>query len=164
MAIRVGNVRDYIRGGKPVLPENAAYVGRAVKRYGLKRSPLANPYRIGVDRMNMSGRRMDRRDTISAYVWLLGSLPMSDAPVNSAIGHELSRIRDLASKADIILLCWCHPKPCHADVIREYLEAHCPATLQAAVTGKTWAHLPGAVGVPLRSLERGRPKPRPQRR
>jgi len=128
MAIRVGNVRDYIRGGKAVLPEGAAYVGREVKRYGLKASPLASPFRIGEANTCPSlgdGKRLSRRGAVEAYRMALDYAP------GEPVLTELARLRALASGGDLLLLCWCEtwdgtgeaPGKCHAEVIREYLEA-----------------------------------------
>jgi hypothetical protein len=123
--IRVVNIRDYIRGGKVELPENAVYVGRDVNKYGLKASPLANPYREGQTReVNLrSGDDddtyidnpdgvMGRADVIEAY---------SDLLAMGFAYDELARLRDLAAKGPLLLACWCAPKPCHGDVIVETL-------------------------------------------
>jgi uncharacterized protein DUF4326 len=36
--------------------------------------------------------------------------------------RELKRIAELARHEDAILICWCAPKPCHAEVIRDAVE------------------------------------------
>ena len=33
----------------------------------------------------------------------------------------LETIENIASRQTVCLTCWCHPKPCHGDVIAEYL-------------------------------------------
>lgn len=35
---------------------------------------------------------------------------------------ELDELKELSKTQDIFLGCFCHPKPCHANVIKEYLE------------------------------------------
>jgi Domain of unknown function (DUF4326) len=75
------------------------YVGRAMYRGGwrLAASPLANPFRIGVDG--------DREHVIAKYRdHLLGQADL------------LAMVADLRGKR---LGCWCAPLPCHADVISE---------------------------------------------
>jgi len=124
--IRVVNVRDYIRDGKVVLPENAVYIGRENRRYGLAASPLANPYREGQTReVNLGSGDddddtyidnpdgvMSRADVIEAY---------SDLLAMGFAYDELARLRDLAAKGPLLLACWCAPKPCHGGVIAETL-------------------------------------------
>ena len=52
-------------------------------------------------------------------VWLTGRIAAGD----EAIIKELKRIKELSRQGDIRLLCWCRPRPCHGEVIREILEA-----------------------------------------
>jgi hypothetical protein len=69
------------------------YVGRP--------SPLGNPFRIGPDG--------DRTAVIQRYKrWLWDRIQRQDPQVVGAMR---------ALTADSILGCWCHPQPCHADVI-----------------------------------------------
>ena len=141
MAIRVGNVRDYIRGGKVVLPENAVYVGRRVNRYALKGSPLGSPWHVGKcyvygrPYLMFDGREVDvprgfltPEDVVSlTRLSLQQSIGMKEQPVLD----ELDRLRALAAQGDLLLLCWCEtwdgtgepPGKCHAEILKEYLEA-----------------------------------------
>ena len=117
MTIEVGNIRDYLVDGKAVLPEGAVWVGRAAPRWGLKASPLGNPYRPG--QWNHEGMRRPRQlslaDCLEAYrVWLIFRPTLA---AHMEFGRLYSR-RD-----DLLLLCGCHPKPCHADIIKERLES-----------------------------------------
>jgi hypothetical protein len=64
---------------------------------GLARSPLAQPFRIGVDG--------DREQVIAKYRDYL--LARTDL---------LALLPDLQGKR---LGCWCNPLPCHADIIAE---------------------------------------------
>jgi hypothetical protein len=78
---------------------DVVYVGRVMYRGGwrLARSPLANPFRIGVDG--------DREQVIAKYRDYL--LARTDL---------LALLPDLQGKR---LGCWCNPLPCHADIIAE---------------------------------------------
>jgi hypothetical protein len=113
--IRVVNIRDYVRDGRVSLPENAVYIGRAAPRYGLKASPLANPYRIGQWMSRMPMRQMNLDDVIYWYrIWFLSA-------TFGLLIFEKARLFALAEKGPLLLVCWCAPKPCHGDVIVEYL-------------------------------------------
>lgn len=69
-------------------PKEAIYVGRPTK--------WGNPYKIGPDG--------DRDEVINKYrVWLATQI----------VGHRL----DLAELKGKDLVCWCAPKPCHADIL-----------------------------------------------
>ena len=85
---RVVHVNDHVEG--------AVYIGRANGRHGLDASPLANPYKIGVDG--------DRAEVIALYErWLLDH-PALVAQAKWELGG-----RDLA--------CWCAPLACHGDTL-----------------------------------------------
>lgn len=81
---------------------DVVYVGRAMNRGGwrLAASPLANPFRIGVDG--------EREQVIAKYRHYLLTRP-----------DLLALLTDLRGKR---LGCWCAPLPCHADVIAELAE------------------------------------------
>ena len=40
---------------------------------------------------------------------------------NSPQAHELRRLLANAAAGELELLCWCHPLPCHAEVVRSAL-------------------------------------------
>lgn len=83
---------------------NWMYVGRANGRYGLSQSALANPY----NRRDHGGKR----NAIRLYRrWLWRKIQEEDAAVMDAL-------RVLATRPDTVLVCWCHPDPCHSQVIR----------------------------------------------
>ena len=77
------------------------YIGRAMPRVGLKASPFANPFVIGRD-----GIRAEVLAKYRAYVIARPDL--------------MAALPELAGKR---LGCWCHPLPCHGDVLVELLEA-----------------------------------------
>lgn len=91
--IAIGNKR---RG------DTGAYVGRP--------SVLGNPYLVGVH--GAAG------ECIAPYrVWLWEQ--MQDE--KSAALAALREILGAAREAPLTLVCWCHPAPCHAEVIRDAL-------------------------------------------
>ena len=105
MTITVANAHDFLVDGKVELPPNAVYVGRAVKRYGLKPSVLGNPYPIGseCDVLLPVGegtvawftiKRASRADVINAYThrFLHPAIRLS----KPAVTQELTRLADLA--------------------------------------------------------------------
>lgn len=82
------------------------YVGRPNRTYKLAGSPLANPY---VNNPRAKGVVVD--NPIQAYrKWLWGEIGRG----NERVLKELRRITE-----STVLVCWCAPSPCHADVILE---------------------------------------------
>jgi len=108
-------------------PEWYVYVGRAVNRKGLGRSSLANPYPIG-QRLAFADenerpvtRRLTRDDAIGLYQSYITGYPWKD-DIPREVRRELRRLRALLAKhGKLVLVCWCAPKSCHAEVIREAL-------------------------------------------
>ena len=74
-------------------------------------SPLANPFTI----REVGGR-------VAALVlydkWLKEKIAAKDRDVCG----ELARLQAYAKTQDLTLLCWCAPKCCHGDIIRQTLE------------------------------------------
>jgi len=121
--ISVANAQDL--GPVEQWPRNYVYVGRAVPRRGFKASPLANPYHVGGQYEVRSGVpplriQFGRRECVAYYEpWLIEQL-------NASICHtqvEFGRLLRMAGEGDLVLVCWCHPKRCHADTIKRLLEA-----------------------------------------
>lgn len=94
----------------------AEYVGRENKRYGLPQSPLHNPFKDG-----------DRATSIAKYrKHLLNALKE-----DPTVAQEFSRLLgQLEQEGAVTLMCWCAPKACHAEVIRDLLLE--PASERAA--------------------------------
>jgi hypothetical protein len=127
--ITIANLRDL----PPVSewPEWWVYIGRESKRRGLKASPLANPFGIGAprgklrdygDRIEYTAGKASRDDVIGMFrEWLMAqTLPM----VVSEQRLELARLLGLLARhGKLVLVCWCAPKACHGEVIREALGA-----------------------------------------
>lgn len=49
---------------------------------------------------------------------------------NEVVLNELRRIYKLALTQDVALLCWCSPKRCHADSIKNFIEKHLPEDIK----------------------------------
>lgn len=102
--IKVINLRD------PQLSStNMIYVGRKmVHRAG---SPLGNPYKLT--------KESERAEVCERYeAWLRAWLEVP----SSTVAQEIERLTELARQGGLILACWCAPKLCHADVIKEVIE------------------------------------------
>jgi len=73
-------------------------------------SALGNPFVVGHDG--------SRQEVIAKYRrWLWARLQEPDSPQE----HELRRLLARAAAGELELLCWCHPLPCHAEVVRGVL-------------------------------------------
>jgi hypothetical protein len=95
MRITIGKAT---RGLGRLLP-GQAYVGRP--------GPLGNPFVVGRDG--------SRQEVIAKYRrWLWARLQEPD----SAQERELRRLLAKAVEGELELLCWCHPLPCHGEVVR----------------------------------------------
>jgi len=80
------------------------YIGRYNKSWGLERSPFFNPFR------EWDGFTLD--EAIHYFRIYFFARILND-PEFKALVDGLKGKR---------LACWCHPKPCHGNVIVEYLE------------------------------------------
>ena len=86
-----------IKGKKPY----DVYIGRAMGWQRLKKSPYANPFKIGKDG--------NRDEVIEKYrEWILAQPELVERAK-----------RELKGK---VLGCWCKPDPCHGDVLVEIVE------------------------------------------
>lgn len=84
------------------------YIGRSMP--GLPGSVLGNPFKIGRD-----GAREDALVRYRRWLW-------EQIALKNEVYFELRRIADLAAHGDIALLCWCAPKPCHAEIVKRAVE------------------------------------------
>jgi hypothetical protein len=83
------------------------YIGRFNYYYGLKSSPLKNPY---------SGQNTyeSKLHLINRFKKFLKSLTE-----DSMEWKEIRRLQKLyKDKGELTLLCWCDPLPCHGEVIK----------------------------------------------
>lgn len=95
---------------------NKVYIGRRNKELKLNRSPLANPFSINIDG--------DRETVIKKFrAWLDKSIEaVEKQDKNLPEVRELARlVRMHLNEEDIHLVCYCAPKDCHGDVIKEYI-------------------------------------------
>jgi hypothetical protein len=98
--IQIVNFRQY--GSASVLDENGwVYMSHRNRRYGLAAGPLANPYAITID--------IGRERSLKQYRSRLAAL------IKSRNAVILAALRDL--NKDSVLVCWCAPQPCHAEII-----------------------------------------------
>ena len=59
----------------------------------------------------------NRAECIRKYAtWFEGQL------ANDSFKSSLDSLYEIAKKGELNLVCWCHPKECHATVIKRYLE------------------------------------------
>lgn len=93
--------------------ENSIYVGRG--------STPGNPYTHHKDRETKAQFIVDSRDeSIECFrKYLLEKIESKDEDVCL----ELNKIYLMAKSGDVHLACYCKPKSCHADVIKEIVES-----------------------------------------
>jgi hypothetical protein len=93
--------------------KNSIYVGRG--------SVLGNPYTHHQDRETKAHFIVSsREESIELYKkYLIEKIEQKDESICS----ELNRIYTIAKKEDVHLACYCKPKSCHADVIKEMVES-----------------------------------------
>lgn len=102
-------------GHKPT--ERDIYIGRG--------SPLGNPYTSIKDRKTKAEHVCDsREESISNY---RGYIDRELKNNNRQIAGELNRIWQFAMTGDVYLVCFCAPKPCHGDVVKEIVSQKLPA-------------------------------------
>jgi hypothetical protein len=74
------------------------YVGRP--------SILGNPFKVGRDG--------SLEEVIAKYrVWLWGEIQK-----HGEVFNKLVELVELSKRGDLTLVCWCYPKKCHAEIIR----------------------------------------------
>ena len=87
------------------------YVGWENLRYWLETSPLANPYSANAQHRPERISVATRAEAISKYrYWLRGQIQRENPEV-------LAALREI--KRDTVLVCWCAPHACHAEVVAE---------------------------------------------
>lgn len=94
-------------------PGSFEYCGRKNDYYHLPASPLANPFRLRNDTPE------EREKVLAQYrTWFDGQVEND----GSAFCVELVRLIKLAREGDLSLGCYCFPKKCHCDKIKEFIE------------------------------------------
>lgn len=76
-------------------------------------NPLGNPYKIGEDG--------NRKTVIAKYEMLLRQKLLVGRAFDPMTKAFWQILQDFQAGKDIIMECWCAPKPCHGDVIKKYL-------------------------------------------
>ncbi|ABW31119.1 DUF4326 domain-containing protein [Acaryochloris marina] len=106
-------------------------------------TPLGNPFHMFAE--------SERDRCIAAFrvflyeVAILGNEPSQDLIRRIAEQHKImpsgsykpfgrgammAALEALGQKSEVTLLGWCHPKPCHCDVIKAFLDWKCPTPQQ----------------------------------
>jgi hypothetical protein len=98
--IKIGNIRTHKPDG-------------SVQIYADRRSILGNPFYMVNESM---------RDKVCDKYEDYFNSNLVD-PKQAIFRDELNRLVDLSRTMDITLLCWCHPKRCHTETIKRYLDA-----------------------------------------
>lgn len=87
------------------IPEGAVYLGRPMPQYHLCGHKLANPFKLNKDGSN-------RDEVIKKYrIWLW-----------KQIKEGKITLKDLLDLDGKDLVCFCHPKKCHCDVVISAIE------------------------------------------
>lgn len=104
---RLANFHDYKSEAAltTAFGSNWLYVGRKNEHYGLAQSPLANPF---VNDARAARGKVVTNPIASYKSWLWQQMKRGNQDVLEA----LAGIDD-----ETVLVCWCHPEPCHAGVI-----------------------------------------------
>lgn len=96
-------VHNFYTLGKKI-PDDGTYIGRYNKQYGLNKSIFANPYKVETPE--------ERGSTIEKYRdWLWNEIAKNQITKN-----------DLISLNNRKLVCYCAPKACHGNVLKETVE------------------------------------------
>jgi hypothetical protein len=83
----------------------------AIGEYVGRPSPLGNPFPLSSEQ--------DRDECVGKYQkWLYDKIKQKD----DKIIKELKRLADIARNRELMLVCWCAPKKCHADIISKVLK------------------------------------------
>ena len=91
---------------------NTIYIGRANKYYGLRESPLSNKFRTNLS-YNLT-------DVLQLYKsWLYTNFIKGEGEVYEEIMRLITLVKE---GKEINIACWCKPKQCHGDIIKEFVD------------------------------------------
>lgn len=92
--------------------EDSIYIGRYNSSYELEPSPLANRYR--------TAQYKSLNTVLKKYKqWIFSVYSCKQGPAY----EELMRLVELHKQGkEIKLACWCKPKACHGDIIKQVVE------------------------------------------
>ena len=90
-------------------------------------SPLGNPFKLTSkstrDEVLPDGTLLDQRSrVINNYALWLANIIKAKHKSDALIRNELNRIWKLAQTGDVYLVCYCAPKACHGDIIKEVID------------------------------------------
>lgn len=87
--------------------------------YVARPNPMGNPFTHKKSKIAKYLTK-NRNESIDNYRdWFYERLRKKD---DTSFNNEIEKLKDFYSKKGIInLVCWCYPKKCHADIIREFL-------------------------------------------
>ena len=110
--VLVVNFNDY--GSAAALDEAFGnrwrYIGRAVRRHKMNASPLGNKFTV---------EKYGREDAIERYRrWLWPQLSQFEHSGES-VSDAVEALLDMPE--DVVLVCWCAPKACHGNVVKDAL-------------------------------------------
>lgn len=81
--------------------------------------PLGNPYRIG-DYSTFLKKTVTREDAIEAYkIWFDYQVQLGNISVQAALDEIAHKHLD---GHEVKLICYCKPKHCHGDIIKQFIE------------------------------------------
>src|SRR5262245_32451204 len=86
----------------------AVYIGR--QTLIRPASPLASLLNIK--------HESERQEALLMYRKWLEEQMQTDTPARK----EIERLAIITSRSDLLLLCWCAPKACHGEVVKEFVE------------------------------------------
>ena len=98
-----------IRNGNIEFNENTIYCGRTTKHAGqwIKESVLHNPFKL-----KNESERVSVLDKFREY---FNQLTQKD--------RYIKRLKEIHDKhGELNLVCWCSPKPCHCEILKEMVE------------------------------------------
>lgn len=97
-----------VHGLKPADLPQAVYVGRPIGAW--RGSSLGNPFVIDAHHT--------RERVIELYRnWLTNQMKRE-----TYARIEIKRLAALARQGPLVLACWCAPEPCHANVIKQFIQ------------------------------------------
>lgn len=90
------------------------YIGRG--------SVLGNPYTSMKDKKTQAEFVCDtKEESIESYkTYLLSRVEEKDPKVTEILNYIWAKVK---TGKDVKLVCFCHPKPCHGNVIKELIES-----------------------------------------
>ncbi len=96
---------------KQEIPPDTRYIYIGRRMPGWQAAPLGNPFRLKYEN--------ERAAILQKYRDWLEEQMKSDTPAR----REINRIVGLMKNpGPLLLLCWCKPKACHGDVVKELVE------------------------------------------